>query len=77
MFGKFKKFFRKYGYVFLGTYFGVYLSTLSSIYTALEFDVFSAETFGYDAKTLIKKVVSLFCARNLLQLIFDVRDATQ
>ena len=55
-FGNFKDLFKKYGYVFVGTYMGLYVSTLASVYLALEMDVFNASTFGYDAQTLIKKV---------------------
>ena len=60
LFGKFKDLFKKYGYVFVGTYLGVYVSTLASIFLALEMDVFSASTFGYDAQTLIQKVSRAF-----------------
>lgn len=56
MVGKFKDLFRKYGYIFVGTYLGIYVTTLGSVYCALECDVFSASTFGYDPQTLIKKV---------------------
>jgi hypothetical protein len=56
MVGKFKDLFKKYGYIFVGTYLGLYVTTLGSVYFALECDVFSASSFGYDAQTLIKKV---------------------
>lgn len=53
---KFKLLWKKYGYVFVGTYLSVYGITLTSIFFALEIDIFKASDFGYDAKTLTQSV---------------------
>jgi hypothetical protein len=53
---KVKFYFNRYGYTFVGTYLSIYGLTLSSIFLALNYDVFSAASFGYDPVELIKKV---------------------
>jgi hypothetical protein len=55
--GKFQIYFRKYGWTFVGTYLGLYVTTLGSVFVALNFDLFSAADFGFDAKVLTAKVV--------------------
>lgn len=57
---KFATLWKKYGYVFLGTYLSVYGTTLGSIFIALDFDLFKASDFGYDAKTLTQTVKPFF-----------------
>jgi Protein of unknown function (DUF1279) len=54
-----KEMMSKYGYVAIGTYLSVYLLTLGSIFTALDFDIFNAATFGLDPLHMIKKVCDL------------------
>ncbi len=43
-----KKLWQKYGYIAVGTYLGVYVSTLSAVFVALEFDIFQASQVGFD-----------------------------
>jgi hypothetical protein len=47
---------KNYGKVAIGTYITVYLTTISSIYFALDFGVFNAATFGFDHAAAILKV---------------------
>lgn len=47
---------KNYGKLAIGTYIGVYISTLGSIFFALDFDVFNAATFGFDHAAAIAKV---------------------
>jgi hypothetical protein len=58
--GNFKKYVKKYGWTFVGTYLSIYVTTLGSIYLALDHDVFRASDFGLDAKSLTQKVVHVF-----------------
>jgi hypothetical protein len=58
--GKFQKYFKKYGMTFVGTYLGIYATTLGSIFSALNFDVFSAADFGFDPKALTTKVLPFY-----------------
>jgi hypothetical protein len=60
MAGNFKNYVQKYGWTFVGTYLSVYITTLGSVYLALDFDVFRASDFGLDAKSLTQKV--RFCS---------------
>jgi hypothetical protein len=55
--GKFSTFFKKYGYIFVGTYLGVYVTTLGSLFVALDFDIFNASTFGFDPEAAVRKVI--------------------
>ena len=52
----FTEMWQNYGYVFIGTYIGVYLVTLGSMFAALDMDVFSASTFGLDPASAVHKV---------------------
>lgn len=52
----FTEMWHNYGYVFIGTYIGVYLVTLGSMFAALDMDVFSASTFGLDPASAVHKV---------------------
>lgn len=54
--GNFKNYVKKYGWTFVGTYLGIYVTTLASVYLALDFDIFRASDFGFDAKSLTQKV---------------------
>lgn len=47
---------KNYGRLAIGTYIGVYIGTLGSIFFALDFDVFNAATFGFDHNAAIAKV---------------------
>lgn len=53
---KFKELWSKYGMVAVGTYLGIYVTTLGSIFVALDFDLFRASTFGIDPIESVKKV---------------------
>ena len=50
---------KAYGPVFIATYLGVYVTTLSSIFLALDFDIFNAATFGMDAVQAVDKVCGM------------------
>jgi hypothetical protein len=54
---KIKQIWKSYGYVAAGTYFGIYVLTLSSMYLALDFDIFNAATFGLDGPSAVNKVL--------------------
>ena len=54
---RFTEMWHNYGYVFVGTYIGVYLMTLGSVFAALDFDVFSASTFGLDPASAVHKAI--------------------
>ena len=45
-----------YGFVAVGTYATIYISTLSSIFIAMDYDIFNAATFGFDPVGAVKKV---------------------
>mmetsp|Transcript_3823 Transcript_3823/g.3432 ORF Transcript_3823/g.3432 Transcript_3823/m.3432 type:complete len:222 (-) Transcript_3823:64-729(-) len=57
---KFKYMWKKYGVVAIGTYFGLYVTTLGSIFLSLDYDLFNSASFGLDPNTAIKKVCDLF-----------------
>mmetsp|Transcript_33749 Transcript_33749/g.34384 ORF Transcript_33749/g.34384 Transcript_33749/m.34384 type:complete len:203 (+) Transcript_33749:29-637(+) len=48
-----------YGYVAVGTYFGLYITTLSSIYGCLDYDIFNAAAFGLDPAHAVQKVCDI------------------
>jgi hypothetical protein len=50
----------------VGTYLGIYASTLSGIFVSLEFDLFNAATFGLDTATLVDMVTVLFCSLGMM-----------
>jgi hypothetical protein len=54
--GKMAQLWRRYGYLSIATYLGIYGLTLTSIFVAFEYDVFNAATFGYDAPALVAAV---------------------
>lgn len=63
---KLKLLWRKYGWLSVGTYLGIYASTLSGIFVSLEFDLFNAATFGLDTATLVDMVTVLFCSLGMM-----------
>ena len=56
---KMKSYWRAYGWVFVGTYFGVYFSFLGGIYAALDNDLFLASSMGVDPANAVKMAVNL------------------
>lgn len=57
--GKFKEMWKNYGVVAVGTYLSLYVMTLGSIFTSLDFDLFSASSVGFDPVAAVKKVCDL------------------
>lgn len=57
---KLKIMWKSYGILAVGTYLGVYIATLGSMFVALDFDIFNAATFGLDPATAIEKVGFFF-----------------
>lgn len=55
---KVKYIWKSYGIVAIGTYFGLYITTLSSIFFALDFDIFNSATVGLDPVVAIHKVIA-------------------
>eukprot|EP00600_Ochromonadales_sp_CCMP1393_P000916 CAMPEP_0174989774 /NCGR_PEP_ID=MMETSP0004_2-20121128/20922_1 /TAXON_ID=420556 /ORGANISM="Ochromonas sp., Strain CCMP1393" /LENGTH=179 /DNA_ID=CAMNT_0016243247 /DNA_START=129 /DNA_END=668 /DNA_ORIENTATION=+ len=51
---------KKYGKLAIGTYLGIYVTTLSSIFFALDLDLFHAATFGFDPVAAITKFCNLY-----------------
>jgi hypothetical protein len=47
---------KKYGTVFIGTYLSVYVGTLTSLFFALDYDVFSIASIGLDPAAAVSKV---------------------
>lgn len=47
-----------YGFVAVGTYGAIYISTLASIFVSMDYDLFNAATFGFDPIGAVKKVSS-------------------
>lgn len=61
---------KNYGRLAIGTYIGVYIGTLGSIFFALDFDIFNAATFGFDHSAAIAKVnCVLSCYKHGFSLI--------
>ena len=54
--GKLKLLWKNYGIIAVGTYMGVYVGTLGSVFLALDFDIFNAATFGMDPNYAVHKV---------------------
>lgn len=57
--GGFKELWAKYGMVAVGTYLGVYVTTLGFIFVSLDYDLFSASTFGLNPEDAIHKVADI------------------
>lgn len=47
-----------YGFVAVGTYGAIYISTLASIFVSMDYDLFNAATFGFDPIGAVKKVTN-------------------
>lgn len=56
---KIKALWKNYGTIAIGTYLGVYLTTLGSIFIAIDFDIFNAGSVGLDPAYAIKKFCDL------------------
>lgn len=52
----FKGLFKKYGFLFVCTYGGVYVSTLAAIFGSLEYDLFHASSIGFEPAEAIIKI---------------------
>lgn len=59
---KVKYLWKTYGIIAIGTYFGIYVTTLSSIFVSLDFDVFNAASVGLDPVGAVQKARTLFVA---------------
>lgn len=57
---KAKQLWKSYGYVAVGSYLGLYIATLTSIFLSLDFDIFHAETFGFKPEEAVLKVCGIF-----------------
>jgi len=57
---KVKYMWKSYGAIAIGTYFGLYLTTLGSLFFALDFDVFHAASVGLDPVHAVQKVCDIF-----------------
>ncbi len=56
--GKLKAMWKKYGYIFIGTYLSVYVATLSSLFLLYDNDIITASLFGFDSnEACTKKVI--------------------
>lgn len=55
----FKDLWKKYGTVAITTYLSVYISTLTGVFLALDYDIFGASTFGMDPVESINKVADI------------------
>jgi len=53
---KVKYMWKSYGVIAIGTYFGIYVTTLGSLFFALDFDVFNAVSVGLDPVLAVQKV---------------------
>lgn len=52
----FRQLWDKYGYISIGFYVSLYVTTLSSIFVSLDFDLLQASNFGFDPIESVKKV---------------------
>lgn len=57
--GKIKSLWKRYGVVAIGTYLGIYVSVLSSMFFALDYDIFRSSTFGLEPAAAVQKVCDL------------------
>lgn len=69
---KIKYMWKSYGAVAIGTYFGLYVTTLSSIFFALDFDIFNSSTVGLDPSTAILKVMCLCHPQSIYSSLFHI-----
>lgn len=54
--GKVKALWTQYGYVAVGTYLTIYVTTLGSIFVSMDNDLFNAAAIGIDPEAAVKKV---------------------
>lgn len=67
---KLKKMWEAYGVIAVGTYLSVYVTTLGSLFLALDYDVFNAATVGLDPTYAIHMVsVTTLCIKGYLLML--------
>lgn len=54
---RFKQVWTKYGFLAIGTYAGLYIATLGTLFLSLDLDVFNAATLGFDPEGTVLKVM--------------------
>mmetsp|Transcript_2802 Transcript_2802/g.2936 ORF Transcript_2802/g.2936 Transcript_2802/m.2936 type:complete len:117 (+) Transcript_2802:88-438(+) len=54
--GRMKSMWKKYGYLAIGMYSCLYLTTLSGVFISLDADIFNASSIGFNPEDLIKTV---------------------
>ena len=57
---KIKSLWKNYGTVAVGSYLGLYVMTLGSIFLSLDYDIFRASTFGFSPEHAVLKVCEIF-----------------
>lgn len=57
---KFVSLWKKYGMVFVTTYFTIYFSTIGGMFFALEYNIIPLASFGINPENLIEKFISVF-----------------
>ena len=57
---KIKSLWKNYGTVAVGSYLGLYIMTLGSIFLSLDYDIFRASTFGFSPEHAVLKVCEIF-----------------
>ena len=57
---KAKLFFQKYGSIFVVSYFSIYILTLSSLFLALEFDIFNTAAIGINPDEAVHHACEIF-----------------
>ena len=75
--GKVAQLWGQYGYIAVGTYITVYISTLGGIFISMDYDIFNAATFGFDPVGAVKKVGSTIVIKFLNAIhyaFYDVSD---
>ena len=60
---KFKKLWKQYGMIAVGTYFTIYASTLGGLFLAVDYDILNAASVGLDPVMAIDKVSRFICTR--------------
>jgi len=53
---QFKRIWNRYGFLAIGTYAALYITTLGSIFISLDLNIFDATTFGFDPEIAVLKV---------------------
>lgn len=67
--GKLKTLWAQYGYVAVGTYLTIYITTLGSIFISIDNDLFNSAAIGIDPQAAVKKVhsYSVFLSYHFLE----------